>query len=178
MTNNSALIQIVTWNDFGEGTIVEPTQEHGYQNLGAIQDFRRQYLDSAFAYHTNDLPLAMRLYNLRRQYPSNAIVSAELDRVFTNIVSGDLTKASLQLTGVESNRPVIYNLSFSNGQLQFSVGGYISAAGIGLQTSSNATLGGWQTINTLSASTNRLTFSTPVLLQNTAAYFRIQNNGP
>ena len=25
MTNNSALVQIVTWNDFGEGTIVEPT---------------------------------------------------------------------------------------------------------------------------------------------------------
>ena len=29
MTNNSAIVQIVTWNDFGEGTIVEPTVDYG-----------------------------------------------------------------------------------------------------------------------------------------------------
>src|ERR1041385_7304504 len=27
MTNASSIVQIVTWNDFGEGTVVEPTQE-------------------------------------------------------------------------------------------------------------------------------------------------------
>jgi len=45
MTNNSALVQIATWNDFGEGTIVEPTVEYGYRDLAIIQDLRRQYLD-------------------------------------------------------------------------------------------------------------------------------------
>jgi hypothetical protein len=37
------LVQVVTWTDFGEGTIVEPTREYGYRDLGMLQDFRRQY---------------------------------------------------------------------------------------------------------------------------------------
>ena len=102
MTNASTYVQIVTWNDFGEGTVVEPTREYGYRDLGIIQDVRRQCLDPAFGYHTNDLALATRVYNLRRQYGTNAFISAELDRVFTNIVTGDLNAANAQLTQVES----------------------------------------------------------------------------
>src|SRR5205814_5220842 len=127
-TNASSIVQIVTWNDYGEGTIVEPTQEYGYRDLGMIQDFRRQYFDSGFAAHTNDLTLAARLYNLRRQFSSNSIISAELNRVFSNVVSGNLTVASQQLTGIESNRPVVYNLSSGGGQLQFVIGGYLSTS--------------------------------------------------
>src|SRR5664279_5004534 len=55
MTNSSAIIQIVTWNDFGEGSMVEPTQEYGYRDLGILQDYRRQYLDPGFDCNTNDL---------------------------------------------------------------------------------------------------------------------------
>ena len=103
MTNTSAIIQIVTWNDYGEGTIVEPTQEYGYRDLGIIQDYRRQYLDAGFPCHTNDLTLAARQYNLRQQYGTNAVISAELDRVFTNIVAGNLVEANLKLMGLESS---------------------------------------------------------------------------
>jgi len=103
LTNASMCVQIVTWNDFGEGTIVEPTREYGYRDLGIIQDLRRQYLDPKFSWHTNDLAVATRLYNLRRQYGANAIASANLDRAFTNIITGRLTDANLQLTGIESN---------------------------------------------------------------------------
>ena len=31
------LLQIITWNDYGEGTIVEPTREFGYSRLEQIQ---------------------------------------------------------------------------------------------------------------------------------------------
>src|SRR5262249_1959421 len=48
VTNASSIVQIVTWNDYGEGTIVEPTVEYGYRDLGMIQEFRRQYFDSTF----------------------------------------------------------------------------------------------------------------------------------
>jgi hypothetical protein len=109
MTNNSALVQIVTWNDFGEGTIIEPTQEYGYQNLGVIQDLRRQCLDASFPYHTNDLALALRFYNLRKKYGNNPSISAELDRIFTNIVSGKVSMANSQLTRIESTNTVIYS---------------------------------------------------------------------
>ena len=97
MTNSSAIVQVVTWNDFGEGSMVEPTQEYGYRDLGIIQDFRRQYLESDFSRNTNDLTMALRFYNLRRQYLTNIVVSAELDRIFTNIVSGKIEVANLQL---------------------------------------------------------------------------------
>jgi hypothetical protein len=97
MTNSSAIVQIVTWNDFGEGSMVEPTREYGYRDLGIIQDCRRQYLESNFSRNTNDLTMALRFYSLRRQYLTNIVISAELDRIFTNIVSGRIEVANLQL---------------------------------------------------------------------------------
>ncbi len=178
MTNSSAVIQIATWNDFGEGTIVEPTTQYGYRDLGIIQDYRRLYLDPAFPYHTNDLTLATRLFQLRQKFPrSNLIISAELDRVFTNIVSGRLAVASLQLTGVESNVPVIYDVSLGNGQLQFSLGGYLSAGGVDVQTSSNFDSTNWQTLNNLAVGTNQPMVNVPVSAQTAATFFRIRN-GP
>lgn len=95
MTNAAGMIQVVTWNDFGEGTMVEPTQEYGYRDLGILQDFRRQYFDPAFPNKTNDLALALQLYQLRKRVgsasaPANA---AELNAVFDKIVSGNLRMA-------------------------------------------------------------------------------------
>jgi len=90
MTNSSAILQIVTWNDFGEGSVVEPTQEYGYRDLGMIQDCRRQYLQPGFSRNTNDLALALQFYELRRRSSTNAQVSAELDRLFNKLVSGEI----------------------------------------------------------------------------------------
>jgi hypothetical protein len=97
MTNSSAIAQIVTWNDFGEGSMVEPTTQYGYRDLGIIQDFRRQFLEPGFSRNTNDLALAIQFYNLRRQYATNNIVSAQLDGIFTNLVSGQLEEARHRL---------------------------------------------------------------------------------
>ena len=97
MTNSSAIVQVVTWNDFGEGSMVEPTREYGYRDLGIIQDFRRRYLDPGFSRKTNDLAIAFQFYNLRRKYQNNSVASSKLDQIFTNIVSGNLNAANLQL---------------------------------------------------------------------------------
>ena len=93
LTNSSAIVQIVTWNDYGEGSMVEPTEEYGYRDLGIVQDLRRQYLEPAFAGTTNDLALAYQFYRLRCQYLTNNLASAELDGVFTNLVTGKLDAA-------------------------------------------------------------------------------------
>ena len=177
MTNSSAVVQIATWNDFGEGTVIEPTvagteptTDYGYTDLGIIQDLRRQYLDATFPYHTNDLAVALRLYNLREQYVNNAPVAAELDRIFTNIVAGKLPTAGLELTGVESTRPVIYNLLTNSNQLQFSIGGYL-AAGAQVEVSTNLTT--WETTQTYSAGTNLLVFSTDTT-QPVCRFFKVQ----
>jgi len=176
MTNASAVIQIATWNDYGEGTIIEPTvteteptTDYGYTDLGIIQDFRRQYLNADFPYHTNDLTLALRLYNLRKKYPNNPPVDAELDRVFTNIVSGSTFNASVQLSGMESNSPVIYNLITNSNHLQFFIGGYL-ASGAQVQVSTN--LASWQTTQTFPAGTNLMIFST-IVTQSVFRFFKV-----
>ena len=170
MTNDSAIIQIATWNDFGEGTIVEPTLDYGYRDLGIIQNLRRQYLDSSFPYHTNDLAMAFRFYNLRKQYENNLAISAELDRTFTNIVTGATSMANLQLTGIESNHPMIYNLSYDGIKVQFLIGGYV-ASSVQVQVSTNMT--DWQTVQTFGASTNLSVFSINTA-QAMCRFFRVQ----
>jgi Glycosyl hydrolase family 99 len=170
LTNNSPIVQIVTWNDFGEGTIVEPTREYGYRDLEIIQNLRRQYLDPGFSYHTNDLAMAFRFYNLRRQYGSNPAIAAELNRIFTNIVSGQVFTANLQLTGMESNHPVIYNLTYDGSQLQFLIGGYV-ASSIQVQMSTNLT--DWQTVQTFPVSANLSVFSTSNALD-VCRFFKVQ----
>lgn len=97
MTNSSAIVQVVTWNDFGEGTMIEPTKEYGYRDLGIIQDYRRQFLEPDFSRSTNDLALAFQFYQLRRELSTNSTASAELDQIFTNIVAGQVELAHRQL---------------------------------------------------------------------------------
>jgi len=97
LTNSSSLVQVVTWNDFGEGSMVEPTDEYGYRDLGIIQSLRRQYLQPNFPYQTNDLYIPLRFFHLRRQFAANAAVSAELDQIFTNLVTGNVRVAEGEL---------------------------------------------------------------------------------
>ncbi len=35
--NSKSQIQIATWNDYGEGTMIEPTLKHGYRYLHALE---------------------------------------------------------------------------------------------------------------------------------------------
>lgn len=103
--NNSALAMVVTWNDFAEGTMVEPTVEYGFRDLGIIQDERRLHLESKFPYQTNDLTVPLRLYNLRRQCADDAALASGLDRVFTQIVAGELESARTELNQFEAGKP-------------------------------------------------------------------------
>jgi hypothetical protein len=106
LTNESFFTQIVTWNDFGEGTMVEPTIEYGFRDLGVIQEYRRMYLDPAFSNRTNDLRIASRLFNLRCRFSSNNIVKPKLDAVFDAVVADNLPRAIRQLNELEGNQVV------------------------------------------------------------------------
>jgi len=177
MTNASLCVQLVTWNDFGEGTVFEPTEEYGYRDLGTVQDFRRRYLAPDFPYHTNDLTLALRLFNLRRAYATNTLITAELDRVFMNIVSGKLVAADLQLAGVESKLPVIYDLSCAAGQLSFLIGGYLSSSGVQVQSATNLETTAWKTIETYPPTTDPMAFTNRVLPQAGPVFFKARAPG-
>jgi hypothetical protein len=93
ITNSAAIVQIVTWNDFGEGTVIEPTRENGFRDLGILQDLRRQYLQPGFSFRTNDLALALEFYKARRKRGASPARSPQLDKVFTNLLSGRISVA-------------------------------------------------------------------------------------
>lgn len=74
-------IQIATWNDYGEGTMIEPTSQFGYSSLTTLQ----QAL--GVTYGQNELGLINTLYNERVQYAGNAAKQTVLDQVFNDSVS-------------------------------------------------------------------------------------------
>jgi hypothetical protein len=107
LTNNSALVQIVTWNDFAEGTMIEPTKEYGFRDLYLIQDLCRQKLYPKRRLLTNDLASVLQFYDLRHRSATNAALTLALDKVFTNIVSGQEESAFNQLNKLEAQFPSI-----------------------------------------------------------------------
>jgi hypothetical protein len=80
------VIQLITWNDYGEGTIIEPTEEFGYEYLEIVQAIKDS-LDPAFPFRKEDLGLPLQICNARVQYAKDAGVNSVLDRVFALIVS-------------------------------------------------------------------------------------------
>lgn len=81
-------IQLVTWNDYGEGTIIEPTHEFGYTFLEIVQDARKAEQGEGFTFTHDDLRLPARLLALRR--------AGNADPAALNAVAGDLARG---LTG-------------------------------------------------------------------------------
>jgi hypothetical protein len=92
LAQNARIVQLVTWNDYGEGTTIEPTEEYGYQYLEIIQAARHE-MDSDFAAGADDLRLPLRLYELRRSHAGDAEVNAQLDVASEAIIAGDLVTA-------------------------------------------------------------------------------------
>jgi hypothetical protein len=179
MTNNSTYVQVATWNDFGEGTIVEPTAQYGYRDLAVIQNFRRKYVDPTFPFQSNDLLLPLQLYKLRKQYgDSNPAISAEMDRIFTNIVSSNLTAAAQELSGLQNSSLVIYNASATPGQLQFSVGGFLTGAALQVESSPSLAADGWTTVTNLPAGANLPFFSAAIPPGCPTTFFQVRSSAP
>lgn len=87
------MIQLVTWNDYGEGTIIEPTQEFGYQYLEIVQNTRRT-LSADLSAAPDDLRLPLALYRLRTAHAADAAINAQLDDAYTALIVGDTAMAA------------------------------------------------------------------------------------
>jgi len=88
------VIQLVTWNDYGEGTMIEPTHEFGYTFLEVVQEARRQESGGAFPFTAEDLQLPARLFKLRK---AGAVPAAELDRIAMLLNKGHCKEAKSAL---------------------------------------------------------------------------------
>ena len=93
MNYNPDILQIATWNDYGEGTIIEPTKEFGYQYLVELQNLRKENIDSNFAYTEEELKLPLIIFELRKEYANSYAVHDMLDDAFYHIIEGEIEKA-------------------------------------------------------------------------------------
>ncbi len=120
LDSKSELIQIATWNDWGEGTIIEPSVEFGYRDLETVQNTRRQYVDANFQANALDLKLPRRLLELRRSL-TEPEQSKQLDEVAQQISGGQLADArnaiqSLALSQTKSTEyKLVKDLSYRTG---------------------------------------------------------------
>ncbi len=96
------MIQLITWNDYGEGTIIEPTEEFGYRYVEIVQETRRALADGDFPFSAEDLRLPLRLFQLRREHAHDAASNARLDEAFTALIAGDVKRAAAILAEFHS----------------------------------------------------------------------------
>ncbi|MEO6177459.1 MAG: glycoside hydrolase family 71/99-like protein [Flavobacterium circumlabens] len=97
MAKNANLnyLQLITWNDFGEGTMFEPTVEFGYTYIEKVKAFAG--VKSA----ENVFPDISQLYNLRIQKKGNADAQKKLDQAFNYFVSMQSAKAKELLNEIK-----------------------------------------------------------------------------
>ncbi len=87
------IIQVVTWNDYGEGTNIEPTNEYGYQYLEMIQDIKNEIMDEESPYSAEDLEIPLQIFELRKAYKGDVQVNDRLDEAVLAVLAGRLDDA-------------------------------------------------------------------------------------
>jgi hypothetical protein len=95
LRSNAPFIQLATWNDYGEGTMIEPTLEYQYSLLTTLQQKLGVRLRQP------DLELVYQFYRDRLLYTGNAAVEKNLDQVFYFLASLRLPEAAALLNQIE-----------------------------------------------------------------------------
>jgi hypothetical protein len=80
-------LQLATFNDYGEGTMFEPTVEDGFKSLNQIQQF------TGVSYGTPELQLIYELYLARKKYAGKPTIQAMLDNVSNDLNALDVNGA-------------------------------------------------------------------------------------
>jgi hypothetical protein len=97
--SNLDFLQLATFNDFGEGTIFEPTVENGFRYLVRIQQY------TGVPYTENDLRNVHRLFTLRKKYLNDAAKQAQLNTAFNHFVALRLNDAVAVMNNVDGESP-------------------------------------------------------------------------
>ncbi|MBI5960594.1 MAG: glycoside hydrolase family 99-like domain-containing protein [Chloroflexi bacterium] len=92
LDQNPDVIQLITWNDYGEGTNIEPTEEFGYQYLEIVQTTRQAAGDLPFT--ADDLRLPLQLFKLRKTSAGDVEVNTQLDTAFDALLTGNRDAAA------------------------------------------------------------------------------------
>lgn len=89
------LLQLATFNDFGEGTMFEPTVETGFDYLKRVQAY------TGVAYGENELKLVYKLFQHRKGYAGNPAVQDSLDDASNYLRNLEIDSAAMILNEIE-----------------------------------------------------------------------------
>lgn len=95
-SDDCSYVQVATWNDYGEGTMIEPTREFNYGFLNSIQSAL------GVSYNQSNLELVAKEFDLRKKYANNDTIQNSLNQTFYYFVSLQITKATHVLDSLSS----------------------------------------------------------------------------
>lgn len=81
-------VQLITWNDFGEGTMIEPTNEFGYTFLESVQEF------TGVTYRKSVLEGIHRYYIQKKSFAADSAKKQRLLQAFYYYISLQQDKAA------------------------------------------------------------------------------------
>ena len=114
-SQNSPVIQIATWNDYGEGTVVEPTTNLGYRYLYQLSQKIKEPVTES------ELALPAELLKLRKRTEQNTEIQKVLEKASDHLFSLRLSDGQELIKNVrreETNLPAY----FENGPELFDPG--------------------------------------------------------
>lgn len=101
MNSNCRIIQIATWNDWGEGTQIEPSTEFGYRDLEYLRSILEAEATGSTGATADDLKLPLKLLQLRRTSRS-AEQQQSLDAIAKALANGRIADVRQRLELLES----------------------------------------------------------------------------
>jgi hypothetical protein len=101
LAQSPQVIQVATWNDYGEGTIIEPTIERGYAELEYLQDRQREW-DADFPFTKEDLRYPLEFYKLLYADAADSWQRAAIAAAYAAVFAGsaETFRAEAAKTGV------------------------------------------------------------------------------
>ena len=95
MQNNVDTVQVITWNDWNEGTQIEPCDQFGYQYLELNKRFSARYKGIADPVPDEALRVPLKIYKARK---AGSAEEKLLDTIHRDLLNGNYQKA-IQLSG-------------------------------------------------------------------------------
>ena len=80
-------MQLATWNDFGEGTVFEPTVETGFDYLLQLQEF------TGAPYGEAELQLVFDLYRARKEFSADTATQTLLNQASAHLAAFEISDA-------------------------------------------------------------------------------------
>ena len=95
--SKAKIVQIATWNDYGEGTVIEPTRKYGYRYLEQIARHAKAEA------RPSDLRLPVELYQLKKKHGTQTPQAASLAAATNALFEGKYAQARKILETIQAD---------------------------------------------------------------------------